>query len=260
MDDPIYFSPLLDALEKRRVPVAAICHNLETLVPSQVAPRKRSAALLAEIAVLRRCALAVTISREETVILRNLGIEVLHLPYHPTSAAAERLRAVRRRREAVEDKRDYLALGSAGNRETAEGLVRLEACWRSRGAAAGGRLLLAGYGTEKLPVSVDGPGEALRLGALAAGDLDALLSTVRAAVCHQERGAGALTRITDFLLAGVPVIATEHAGRSYYGTPGLTIAPGIADLPELAYRCDARQSPPSPLPPNGSRCLKRSAS
>ena len=251
VDDPIYFSPLLDALEKRRIPVAAICHNLETLVPFQVTPRGRRDALLAEVAVLRRCALVVTISREETFVLRNLGAEVHHLPYHPTSAVADQLQAVRRRREAVDDKRDYLALGSAGNRETAEGLVRLEACWRSRGAAAGGRLLLAGYGTEQLPAGGDGPGEVLRLGALSTGDLDALLSTVRAAVCHQERGAGALTRITDFLLAGVPVVATEHAARSYYGTAGLTVVPGLADLPvALASRRGAWESPPAPRPPD----------
>ena len=35
-DDPIYFAPLLKKLEHLGIPILAICHNLETLAPTQI--------------------------------------------------------------------------------------------------------------------------------------------------------------------------------------------------------------------------------
>jgi len=47
------------------------------------------------------------------------------------------------------------------------------------------------------------------------------MSSVKALLCYQNSGSGALTRICEMLIAGVPVIANSHAARSFYNKKGL---------------------------------------
>jgi len=51
-------------------------------------------------------------------------------------------------------------------------------------------------------------------------------------ICYQESGAGALTKIREMLLAGVPVLANAHACRSYdeYRGAGLVEFADLGDL------------------------------
>jgi hypothetical protein len=56
---------------------------------------------------------------------------------------------------------------------------------------------------------------------------------VKAAIVYQECGSGALTKICEFLLAGVPVLANQHAARSYYNCSGVIEFASVAELPLL---------------------------
>ena len=118
-------------------------------------------------------------------------------------------------------KNDFLLVGSAKNKPTQKGLLRFVKAWNEYNfASLGENLLIAGYDTEDLSSYISGEKIKL-LGTLTTEELDRQLGTIKACICYQEDGTGALTKIQEMLLAGVPVMANIHAARSYYDADGL---------------------------------------
>lgn len=231
VDDPIFFAPLVRALHERKIPIIAHCHNIETLSRAQVKEIHQRQLLLEELELLSLCRAAITISREETFLLRNLGSNPFYLPYFPPVAIEQRLRAVRQGRMSSA-KRNFLLLGSAGNPPTRKGMQQIIDMWNDISSSQeGDRLIVAGFGTDVLRTEIDSDGLEF-VGAVTDAELDDMLSRVRATIIFQENGAGALTRIAEFLLAGVPVVANSHATRSYYNLPGII---EFADVTELRF-------------------------
>ena len=232
VDDPLFLVPLVRRLHRIGVPVVALCQNIESLSAAQVEPAAQLSLLDRELGLLQRCALTVTISREETVLLRNLGVAVHHLPFAPAAPDRVALLGVRERRGETA-KTDYLMLGSAANKVTADGMRRLIGFWESSpDLPAGDRLLVAGYDTDKY-LSGGDSARVMRLGALSGPALSDRLASVKALICHQDQGAGALTRIPEAIIAGVPVVASRHAARSHEGLPGLATYGALRDLPRV---------------------------
>jgi hypothetical protein len=250
MDDPIYFLPLFRSLERLRVPVVAVCHNLETLAPSQVEEGASMDLLRQELEVLSRCRLVITISSEETWLLNNLRIPCFYLPYHPKEPILGRLLAVRRKRSECESggKRGILMLVNSRNPQSSGGVDGVIAHWREkRLAKAFGPLLVAGFNSETvLPARLFGD-DAQLLGTLENERLDELLARVAACLCYQESGSGAMTRIGEMLIANVPVLANSHAARSYHHMEGV-IEFGDLDGLEEALRRLQTQTGEIPLP------------
>ena len=236
VDDPIYFPALMDELERMNVPIIAVCHNLESMVPSQVDRGNRFALLEKEIAILARCSRVITISREETAFLTNQGVRTLYYPYFPAEEIVRRLLRVRRKRR-WKRKSGFLLMGTAFNAETVAGMRKVVKFWESENAGSRfGLLHLAGFRVEKhFPLEDRIPGVEVH-GSLEDEDLDRLLVRVRACICHQETGAGALTRIPEMLLAGVPVMANFHAARSHHGKDGVIEYPNLDGLLRLINR------------------------
>jgi hypothetical protein len=145
-----------------------------------------------------------------------------------------------------------LMLGSSGNHATLEGMAAVVRAWQSRRLARGvAQLRVAGYGSEAVRDRVPSCGtDVAFLGSLSREALGRELETAVACVCHQEDGSGALTRIADLLTAGVPVLASAHAARTYHGAPGLREYDGIEQLDgalaELCANPPAVAVPPEP--------------
>lgn len=252
LDDPVYFQPLLDALLPAGVPVVAFSQNMESLAPEQVRAEMQFELLRRETRALASCRLVVTVSREESWLLTNLGIANLCHPYFPVAPLRDRLLAVRRRRE-MSRKGGFLMLGNAGNLQTVVGMSQVMRHWqREHLADSLGPLQVAGFHLERhFAFGQFGPGIEL-LGQLGDPELDERLVTARACLCYQENGAGALTRITEMLLAGVPVVANSHAARSHHGAPGLVEFPHLDALAGALSGLE-RGDPdfPPPVPPDG---------
>lgn len=230
VDDPIFFAPLVQALHNRNIPILAHCHNIETLSRSQVQQSHQVQLLGEELELLRLCRAAITISREETFLLRNLGMKPVYLSYYPPKSVEWRLRTVREIRTGMA-KRDFLLLGSAGNAPTRKGMQQIINMWGKICPCPGDdRLVVAGFGTENLDSGNCAAG-LIFVGAVTDAELDGILTTARAAIVYQEDGAGALTRIAELLLAGVPVLANSHAARSYQHLPGVFEFAELADMP-----------------------------
>ena len=238
LDDPIYFLPLLKKLRRLHIPVIAVSHNLETLASNQVKKKWAMDLFKKELEILSRCRLVITLSREEAVLLRNLAIRSLYLPYYPVEPILGRLLAVREIRKH-NSKEGILMVGTVKNLQTREGVVRAASYWhQNRLDRTAGKLIIGGYKSETFfDPRPFGDSVDFR-GTLANEEMDHLLSRVKAFLCYQESGAGALTRICEMLIAGVPVLANPHAARSYYHRKGVIEFRELDELGEALKQTD----------------------
>ncbi len=194
--------------------VIGMPHNIESLVRG-----KSVTALGAEVANLKNCDAVFTISKEETWLLRLLGLNAYYLPYYPPQAAESLLLSIRRERERRVSKSSkvFALLGSATNVPTRSGMQALVDFAATRDLPF--KLIVAGYGTETLK-SVSNPQIVFR-GTLSNEDLEKLLVDIDGIVIYQPPTTGALTRIPEMLLAGIPVFANFNASRNYFGIAGI---------------------------------------
>lgn len=248
VEDPVYFPALVDTLKGMGTKVVAVCQNIESLSAGQTAPGRQRALFGREIDVLSACDLAVTISREEDFLLNNLGLNSVFFPYYPVGTIEKKMLEIRKKREG-QAKNGLLLIGSFGNIPTKDGMLKVISYWKERGfAATGEKLIVAGFGTDELRKEKLEGIEAL--GTIDNDALDGLLVRIKANVCYQEQASGALTKIPEMLIAGVPVIANTRAARSYYNTEGLF---EIACLDDMGAAVEKAGSlvPPIPKRPGG---------
>jgi hypothetical protein len=231
IDDPLLLSPLAKALKKRNIQYVAIVHNLESLASEQVAADYRLPMLERELMLLKDAILAITISREETVLLRNLGMAVCYYPYRPAAENMQRLAAIREKR-IESPHRDVLLLGNAFNVATLVGMRQFLSKWNSHAGLSDTRLHVAGFGTEQISEQQPSSHPVVMHGSIAEENLEQLLIHVKGCVCYQPQGSGAMTKIQELIIAGVPVFANEQAARSYYNQPGVYI---FEDMHQLEY-------------------------
>lgn len=256
MDDPIYFIPLFETLKKYNIPIIAFCHNLETLAPEQLEDDPNRTLFNKEIDLLAQCHLVITISREETFLLHNLGIKALFFPYYSVKPILNRLLRVREKRKKTK-KKGILLLGNALNLQTRQGMEKVILFWQSSGLfKREGKLLVAGYSTEKFLKNGVNNDTTEFFGTLSSDRFDNLLCNVKVCLCFQESGAGALTRICEMLIAGVPVLANSHAARSYYNVDGVIEFFDLRDLERALNQVDELDGQiPIPQKPDSSHLV-----
>lgn len=250
IDDPIYFSPLIAELVRRNIPIVALCHNIESLSRPQLTSTGQRALLNYELDLLSICSLIVTISREETVFLNNLGLNAVYYPYYPVKDMQMRMLSIREQRKTAK-KEGFLLVGTANNPPTMKGMREIIENWSSISKLLdGAKLYVAGYGSESLKDLANHDSIIFR-GTVTSDELDELMSRTEACIAYQLEGSGALTRIPEFILAGIPVLANSHAARSYYGANGVF---EFGDLKNFAVSAKSIRSKNSeidiPLPPD----------
>lgn len=242
IDDPIYFYPLVEYLYRKKIPIVGLCQNIESLSYSQLSHRYQIRLFNKEIKLYKKCALIVTISKEETYILKNFNIPTFFLPYYPVESIEERMLQVRKKRKRTR-KKGFLLLGTAGNKVTLDGMTAFIDFWKSsNNKNKKEKLLVAGYWTKEL-LKVEGGENVQLLGSISNERLDAILGRIKAMVCYQEYGSGALTKIREMLIAGVPVLANNHAARSYHGHAGVVEFSGFADIARAAAQVEKLDVP-----------------
>jgi hypothetical protein len=211
------------------------------------------AALGRELDFLRSCSAAFCISREEQWLLRVQGIEADHLPYYPPRKLAEFLVAVRRDRQPGAERR-FLLLGTAVHPPTEQSLREQVALLSSMPWSRACRVDVAGQGTERLRASVEASNVVIH-GTVSQEQLRDLLVRASAAIVHQRPSVGALTRIPELLLAGVPVLANVDASRSTWGVAGVIHYESSKDLEEMAQGAFPVPPPPErPVQAEGRFC------
>jgi len=255
VDDPIYFAPLIKKLKTYGMPIIGMCQNIESLVHGQITDKGQRILFNKELDILSLCNVVMTISREENVILNNFNINALFLPYYPADPIIKQLLKIREKRKRC-DKKDIILLGTAGNKPTKRGMISAINAWKEHNLSrVCGRLIVAGYGTEDLK-KISYGNDIVFLGPLTNEELEKRLNIVKACLCYQEKGSGALTRITEMLIAGVPVLANSHAARSHYNFKGVIEFSCFDEFEKAIRRVDLIEGNiPVPKPPDVSNLV-----
>ena len=196
--------------------VIGMPHNIESLVFG-----KSVKALGAEISNLRHCDLIFAISKEETWLFRLLGLNAHYLPYYPPEEAESFLLSIRQERARRESNscKKFALLGSATNIPTKSGMQSLVDYASTLDLSF--ELIVAGYGTESLK-EVSHPYISFR-GTLSNEELKEMLVEIDGIIIYQPPTTGALTRIPEMLLTGIPVYANFDASRNYFGVNGIAL-------------------------------------
>ncbi|WP_156921487.1 hypothetical protein [Desulfovibrio inopinatus] len=229
LDDPVFFPHTLHELSRLSIPFGIVLHNMESMARIPKDTQQQFSIFHEEIAAISQSKLCVTISREETWLLENMGINCFYYPYYPTKSLEDWLSAVRSARNQSE-KKYIVSLGTAFNPPTYEGMCELATMWDSvnRGKEF---LIIAGFGASLIK-QIDANFESIYIANNVSEDeMFTILTECKACIIHQHSGAGALTKIPELLLAGVPVIASHHAARSYYDQSSLFMYDTLEDLP-----------------------------
>lgn len=251
IDDPVFVTPVVLYAKTRGIPLVAFSQNLETLSREQVEHASQREMFTYELELLSMCDLVVTISTEETWLLRNFGLDPVYLPYFPIKQTADRCDKVRTKRQNS-FKANFLLLGTVYNLPTLEGMKKVITAITRDSILHNDRLIIAGYGTMQLASFADDPRIEV-LGELTDTELDELLTATKGCIVYQENGSGALTKIPELLTSGVPVIINSHAARSHHNLPGIFEFDTLEHLGEqMAVAAKSKQfsqvlSPPATL-------------
>lgn len=256
IDDPVFLAPLIVYAKSQGIPIVAICHNLETLSREQIEYSCQREMFTYELDLLSKCDLIVTISKEETYLLRNFGMSPVYLPYFPLKQTLARLEVIRSKRQG-EVKSNYILFGTVYNFPTLDGMKRVIMTVAGDRILHDDRLIVAGFGTNQLSGFVDDSRIEVR-GDLTEAELDELLTTVKGCIVYQDSGSGALTKIPELLTAGVPVIVNSHAARSHHNLPGIFEFTTLEQLSQKLAAAAATDSFPDALsPPDTASLTKR---
>jgi glycosyltransferase involved in cell wall biosynthesis len=256
VEDPIYFKPLVLKLSKFKIPVVAVSQNIETLSYKNESIKKQLKLFSKELNVFKKCELTITISKEESLLLDSFGINSFYFPYYPPHDIEDFLLEIRTKRQQ-QQKKDFIILGNAGNVNTRCGMLKIIEFWRKNKLSSSyGQLLVCGFKTDIYLPQLVSDADIDFLGPLDDKSLSEKLSRIKACICYQETGGGALTRVAELLTAGVPVVANLKAARSYYNVNGLIEFRDLNDL-ENALKQVGRNNNPIPVPfkPNSSNMI-----
>ena len=228
-------------------------HNLESLVPyqkSKLSGKVSPSGFLSEIKALKQCECVFAISREEMHFLKLFGVNSYFLPYYPTRAVENFLLSIRKNREIKKSNKDkqILILGSVINPPTRVGMENRIQFFRQNHFD---HLVIkiAGYGTSNLESLAYDMKNILYLGELTAEQLEQELLQTDALLIWQPASSGALTRIIEFLIAGIPVLVNVESAHGYFGVEGIMIYENDKHLIELLQKDSFKvpSIPPKPI-------------
>ncbi len=207
----------------------AIPHNLESLVPGQQSPNTGKVSpnwFSEEIKHLKKCDAVFTISREENWLLRLHAVNAHYLPYFPADAVYENLISIRNTRLHKSNFSNFLWLGSYGNGPTALGIEEL--LLNASKLKTEERILIGGHGTAEIKLKISAPFEIL--GTLDQNTLNEIMINCKAIIINQKISSGSLTKIIEFMVAGIPIISNTDALRSYQNIKGIYSFDSLEEL------------------------------
>lgn len=213
--------------------VIAFPHNTESLVPNTKPYLFRMSRLQAfdrEMEVLRRCDEVYAISHEETWLLSLWGVNASCYLYQPVGEIKEQMASLRAQREQILERSFYLLLGTAINQPTREGMQHIIDFWSREKVQT--PLHIGGYGTDALCIPT-GPSNLVFLGEMQEQQLVEEQAHTRALLVYQPPTTGALTRISEAIEAGIPVIANFASARSFHRSPMVSVYQDDSELLQI---------------------------
>lgn len=237
---------LAEVLYKHNIPTIALPHNIESLVAgakSVLTSNESPGWLMEEVKHLGYCKKTFTISQEESWLLNNMGLNASYLPYYPAQQAEEYLLAIRSQKQVSytlpATPKQVLLLGTFHNKPTLDGYIELLTHIRQKNELT---INVVGFGSEQLKTTF--PDNNVKIwGSVTAEKLAELIVLNDYGIVHQAPSSGALTRIPEMLMAGLPLLANVHAARSSYAMQGICAYHSFEEL------LDVLEMPLPGLPP-----------
>jgi hypothetical protein len=217
--------------------IIACPQNLESLVDQPYfhwKEKDKITRLSRESSYLRNCSEVFTIAEEDQWLLQLLGIKAKYLPYYPEGLLLKNLlmlRECRVKRNADKNRtKQFLILGSATNAPTKRGMQDLlEKISKEKFFNIS--FQVAGFGTDCF--SKFASNNIIVHGQININFLEELMLQCEAVIVNQGFSTGALTKIIEFLVAGIPVICDEGSVRSYRRFSGVHSYTSISALKEI---------------------------
>lgn len=231
-DTQWFLSNILKTVYKKKV--FAFPHNLESIVPFQETKVFKSNFywFKEEIGFLKCCDHVFTISQEEEWLLQTVGVNATYLPYYPANEVEMFLDEVRNKRESQNQENLILIIGTVGNPPTYTGVKNLLDFISNTSWGTLNQFVVVGYGTEvfhKFKYS----NFIKILGTVSSNELLELMVKTKALLINQVSSSGVLTKIMEFLIAGIPIIANDASARSYRNIDGITTFTAFNELNEI---------------------------
>lgn len=231
--DDQWFIPSLFK-ERYHKKVFSFPHNIESLVPGQHSDifNNQQAWFSNEIKYLKQCNHVFTISREEEWLLQTHGIKTSYLPYYPVVKVEQELREIREKRQSKLIQNSFLIIGSATNIPTYNGMQSLLRFVSATKWPDNVEFIIAGFGTECFK-EFEVTKSIKVLGSISNDELNRLLVEIKLVLINQQASTGALTKIIEFLISGIPVVCNRASSRSYQSYNGVTVFSNFAELNEI---------------------------
>ncbi|KZL48956.1 MULTISPECIES: hypothetical protein [Cyanophyceae] len=178
------------------------------------------------------------ISREEQWFLRLCGLKSDYLPYYPPESIVKNILEIRNDRACINfddssRSKQFVILGTYLNLPTKHGIIELVEWFNSFDKLINIKVYIAGFGTEKLKDEISLHSNLELLGTLSDQELTNVLIQTSAVIINQRYGLGALTKIPELLIAGVPVVVNGIAARSYHNYDGIYVYENKQELCDL---------------------------
>lgn len=233
VEDAVWFHGVVLANRRLGVPTWACPQNLESLdlegtlpLESRLKTWSRLGNLANELRTLADCQARFAISRVEAGFLGGVGLDTEFYPYRPVGKVREfflRIRAARA--EGTVEQGLTVLLGSASHAPTREGMQWFVEQVRVHGLPPKARLELVGLGTDTLAGLEAIAPQGTARGRVSSEALAALLARAHVVVITHFSGFGALTRLAELPLAGIPVLAAAHAIQAVEAPTGVEPLP-----------------------------------
>lgn len=230
--DRYYYLPYL--AKKHHVKVIAYPHNIESLVPdySINSPTLKQRQFIREMEVLRMCNEVQSISRFDNSLMQLMGVNSMFFRYLPPSEFKNYLQRIKTQRVNKVEKNRYLILGTAHNPPTRKGMIYLIDKINQMSFTEDIQFIFAGYGTEQLKQFLNSPSIQIK-GSLSKEDLETEMIYCTALLVYQPSTTGALTRISEFLVAGIPVFVNAEAAHSHYEMEGVNVYSNFNEFEQI---------------------------
>jgi hypothetical protein len=243
---------LAEVLYKNNVSTIALPHNIESLVAGSKSVFSGKVSpdwLLEELRYLGYCKKVYTISREEQWLLSSAGVNASYLPYYPPGEAAQFLLRVREKRQHKprpgKSPKNILLLGTFHNKPTLDGYFDL---LKHIENIQGLKIEVAGFGSERLKGAFKSNHIHI-WGGVDNNTLSRLIAESDCAIIHQQPSGGALTRVPELLIAGLPLILNIHAARSCFDLKGIAVYDSYPQLLDMLNEIDLQMPPLISRPP-----------
>src|SRR4030095_2884546 len=222
---------------KYRKRVIACPHNLEALIPNQQQRwygNDKFDFLEQEIKSFKECDEIFTISEEDQWLLNLFGVKAHYLPYFPVGELYQPLYEIRTYRTENELDEYFLIVGTVENPPTLLGMTTLlENVKKIHSRKCEMPIVVTGFGTEQLAREFNT--DLIKIiGSSHEKTLKELLKNCKGAIINQGFSTGALTKIPELLVAGVPIIIDEGGSRSFKRFDGVHVYKTVQDIIDIA--------------------------